>query len=244
MGCRLAIAYRDAMSFNERGRRTWVAARAAELQPGARLLDAGAGSGPYRDLFAHCEYRAHDFGKEPSTRGRYTDLDYVSDITDIPVDAGSFDAVLCTEVLEHVPDPAAAVGEFARILRPGGTVLITAPLGSILHQEPYHYYGGFTPHWYEKFLTEAGFVGVQVDSNMGFFSLFAQEAQRFHALIRRGRPRTRLGRLALVAIWLPTLPVFRLILPLLGRYLDRLDLERVATVGYHVRATRAGGEGS
>lgn len=199
-------------------------------------MDVGAGAGPYRELFNHCHYRTHDFGQEPSTIGRYTALDYVSDITAIPVDDQSFDVVLCTEVLEHVPEPGAAVREFARILCPGGSLLISAPLGSVLHQEPFHFYGGFTPHWYSKVLSEAGFESVTVESNMGFFSLFAQEARRFSALLRPRR--SARSPLWVTLLWLVSIPVTRP-LPHIAGHLDALDLERIATVGYHVFAVRS-----
>ena len=147
---------RPVWEFNLFNRQQWVAEQARRIPPGARVLDAGAGPGQYRQLFAHCDYKAQDFAREPGTAGKYTPLDYESDITAIPVPDASFDAVICTEVLEHVPDPVAALAEMARILKPGGRLLLTAPLASYLHQEPYHYYGGYTPYWYRKFLPERG----------------------------------------------------------------------------------------
>jgi ubiquinone/menaquinone biosynthesis C-methylase UbiE len=93
----------------------------------------------------------------------------VSDIVSIPVEDASFDAILCTEVLEHVPEPIRAIKEFARILKPGGTLFLTAPLGSGIHQDPYHFYGGYTPYWYRKFLTQNNFEGLKIEANGGFF---------------------------------------------------------------------------
>ena len=92
-----------------------------------RVLDVGVGQGPYRHLFRDCDYFAHDFGMEPETIGNYAKLDYQSDITAIPVPDESFDVILCTEVLEHGIDSIKAIQEMARILRPGGTMLLTAP---------------------------------------------------------------------------------------------------------------------
>lgn len=47
-----------------------------------------------------------------------------------------------------MPEPTRAMAEFARLLRPGGHMVITAPFTSGLHQEPYHYYSGFSHHFY------------------------------------------------------------------------------------------------
>jgi SAM-dependent methyltransferase len=230
---------RVVFDYNQWERDRWVAKQAACVPSGARVLDVGAGRGPYRPLFAHCEYRAHDFGKEPGTIGQYTRLDYESDILELPVPDDSFDVLLCTEVLEHVPEPAAAVREMARALRPGGRMLLTAPLSSILHQEPYHFYGGFTPHWYLWALPAAGLEIESLEANRGFFSLFGQEARRFSALIDPWRD-AGLGaaRLGLAVLWGATLPLLRVGFPLLGVVLDRLGLEQVVTAGYHVAAVK------
>jgi len=227
--------------FNEYNRREWVAAQAARLPAGTRILDVGAGVGQYRPLFAHCAYQTQDFGQEPATIGKYTPLDYECEITDIPVPDATFDAVICTEVLEHVPHPIEALAEMARILKPGGRLLLTAPLGSHLHQEPFHYYGGYTPHWYKRFLAENGFEVESIVRNEGFFSLFGQEAQRYVELLRSPEAKrtgvfTRM-RLAILAFLM--LPLAHLI-PLAGNWLDRLNLESIVTVGYHVTARRKG----
>ena len=108
----------------------------------------------------------------------------------------SFDVVLCTEVLEHVPEPITAVKELSRILKPGGRLLLTAPLGSGLHQEPYHFYGGYTPYWYEKFLAAVGFEQIRIQPNGGFFRHYAQESLRFILLTA---PMRGFGQI----LWLP-----------------------------------------
>jgi 2-polyprenyl-3-methyl-5-hydroxy-6-metoxy-1,4-benzoquinol methylase len=184
---------------------------------------------------------AHDFGLEPNTIGRYAKLDYRSDITQIPVPDASFDVVVCTEVLEHVPEPINAVRELARILRPNGQLLLTAPLTSFLHQEPYHFYGGYTLHWYRRFLPAVGLQIVSVESNMGFFSLFAQEARRFSRLVNPQATKhvTLAQRGALSVLWFLTFTSAQFI-TLLGPWLDGLRLESIATVGYHVVAVKQG----
>jgi len=228
-------------AFNLVFRDRWIAARAAELPAGSRVLDVGAGSCPYRPLFAHCEYRSQDFTNlagEQLRHGGYGQIDYVCDAGAIPVADGSFDAVLCTEMLEHVPDPLRVIGEIARVLKPGGRLILTAPLGSGIHQEPYHYYGGYTPFWYEKFLGEAGFTAIDVEANAGFFRFFGQEAIRFLRLSMPNKLPLWAG-IAWAPFWLMLLPLLGGLMPLLAVWLDRYDSERRFTVGYHVTARRA-----
>ena len=169
-------------NFNQLLRDQWVRAQAELVPATSRVLDVGAGSAPYREFFSHCRYFVQDFAQlDPSQllHGAYGDVDYVSDAASIPVDAGSFDAVICTEVLEHVGEPIKVVKEISRVLRPGGKLILTAPLGSGIHQEPFHFYGGFTPYWYERFLAQAGFEDIHVEPNAGSFRAFSQESLRF-----------------------------------------------------------------
>jgi SAM-dependent methyltransferase len=230
---------RSIFAPNRHNRNLWVIAQAADIPKASRVLDAGAGAAPYRSLFAHCDYRTQDFGKTPALAGQYANLDYECDINSIPVPDAFFDVVLCTEVLEHVPRPIDVLQEFARILRPGGKLLITAPLGSFLHFEPHHYYGGYTPHWYSKFLTEKGFGIDVLIPNGGFFLWFAQEGLRMSLLISPFRTfRNPVWCIMLLPLWLTTLPLFWGVFPLLAKPLDRLGLICSATVGYHVVAIK------
>jgi len=132
---------------------------AERLPSGSRVLDAGAGASKYRPFFNHCRYETQDFCQYKGPLVQYLQpIDHVCDVAAIPLSDGCLDAVICTEVLEHVIDPMAVLGEFARLLKPGGKLLLTAPLLSYLHMEPYHYYGGFTRYWYEYWLPKKGFL--------------------------------------------------------------------------------------
>jgi len=81
------------------------------------VLDAGAGAAPFRGLFAHVTYETADFGQVHKNHARF---DYLCDLTAIPVPDATYDLVLCTQVLEHVPDPVAVLREFNRVLKPRG----------------------------------------------------------------------------------------------------------------------------
>lgn len=242
---RRALGRSPLFAFNLVNRDRWVADQAVRLPAGSRVLDVGAGSCPYRLLFAHCEYRAQDFTAlegEQLRHGGYGQIDYVCDATAIPVADGSFDAILCTEMLEHVPDPVAVISECARLLRPGGRLILTAPLGSGIHQEPHHYYGGFTPYWYQRFLAQAGLQDIQVEANDGAFKFFSQESLRFLATTRPFARLPFLSSLLWLPFWLGLLPILGGVIPLACCGLDRYDREKRFTVGYHITAIRAGAD--
>jgi SAM-dependent methyltransferase len=100
-----------------------------ELLPGAgaRVLDVGCGEGRHIAAAAKRGCRAIGLDYDPAelrkTRGRGAKVDLVAgDATRLPFRDGAFDAVICTETLEHIADDRAAIGEMARVLRNGGTL--------------------------------------------------------------------------------------------------------------------------
>jgi radical SAM superfamily enzyme YgiQ (UPF0313 family)/predicted SAM-dependent methyltransferase len=218
--------------FNQRSRDQWVRVQAAKTPPGARILDVGAGTCPYRSIFSHCQYTSHDFkaysGSEKLGGGsEYGQIDIESDICAIPVPDACYDVVLCTEVLEHVLEPLEAVREMVRILKPRGRLLLTAPLGSGLHQLPFHYYGGFTPEWYKTIATRYFLNVIEIIPNGGFFKVLAQECARVAWTFDSHK---QLHGEKAKEIW-------HLFNELLPRYLYNLDDASYMdqfTVGYHV----------
>lgn len=118
--------------FNLYNRDCWVQKQAGKIINGSKILDVGAGSAPYRVLFNHCDYKTQDFAqlKENQLRGLkgYYRIDFISEIVNIPVANESYDVVLCTEVLEHVPNPILAIKEISRILKKGGILLLSSPI--------------------------------------------------------------------------------------------------------------------
>lgn len=221
--------------FNQRDRDKWVLAKSGTVAKGARVLDVGAGTSPYRKFFTHCDFKTHDFKKYEGVKlggtTEYAQIDYVSDILNIPVEDNFFDVVLCTETFEHIPEPIPALKELARIIKPGGRILLTAPLGSGLHQLPYHFYGGYTPEWYKHFAVKFGLEVNEITSNGGFFKLLAQECARVKWTFGKhehlhGENKEQIAYL--FGEWLP-------------RYLYELDEKCFIdqfTVGYHVEMTK------
>lgn len=97
---------------------------------------------PYRAVIERSAACYDGLDIEPRTAGvRYTCS--VSDMA--PVADTSYDTVLCSEVLEHLADPAAALREINRVLKPGGKLILSVPFLGRLHEEPHDYYR-FTKH--------------------------------------------------------------------------------------------------
>ena len=97
---------------------------------GKRLLDVGCGDRPYEPLWsAAAEVVGFDVPGNAHA-------DVVGSIEAIPVEDASFDVVLCLQVLEHVPDPRAAVAELRRVVKPGGRVLLSTHGVAPLHPNP------------------------------------------------------------------------------------------------------------
>lgn len=218
----------------------FVTHEAAQLAAGSRVLDAGAGASKYRPLFAHCKYETQDFCQYQGELVKYINpIDHVCEITRIPLPDQSMDAILCTEVLEHVPQPMEVLAEFARLLKPGGKLLLTTPLGCWIHMEPYHYYGGYTPYWFEHWMPKNGFRVESIVPQGGPGRVAAIALERFYTQLRVRERQVgfvpRLGYLALRLLL--NLPVYFL-MPWFARRLDPdLDGHRFAS-GYLVVATR------
>jgi SAM-dependent methyltransferase len=142
---------------------------ALAIAPGSSVLDVGAGIAPFRELFAHTRYVTCDW--EQSSYDEQVDIR--APATSIPVDDGSFDAIVCTEVLEHVPEPGTVLAELHRIVRPGGVLLVTVPLVWFLHEEPHDYYR-YTPHGLTFLLDGAGFDDLEIAPTGDSFSTLAE----------------------------------------------------------------------
>jgi SAM-dependent methyltransferase len=176
---------------NSENRDAWVEKTLINMPAGNRLLDAGAGECQYRKFCSHLDYVSQDFSEydgQGNNAGLQTDtwdtskIDIVSDITSVPEPDESFDVILCTEVFEHIPSPALAIVEFSRLLKPGGTVIITAPFWSLTHFAPYHFATGFNRYFYHEHLNANGFKNVTISANGNYFDCVAQEVRRVRSM--------------------------------------------------------------
>jgi len=175
---------------NEAARVKWIEQTLKKIPEGLTILDAGAGESQFKKFCSHLKYIAQDFGEYEGTgevglqTGKWDNskLDIVSDILSIPLPDHSVDAIMCTEVLEHIPDPLGAIKEFGRLMKPGGYLLITAPFTSLTHFAPYHFASGLSKFFYEKHLPDNNFEITDLQLNGNFFEYVAQENRRINSI--------------------------------------------------------------
>jgi len=172
---------------NQSNREAWLENTLKQIPSNSRILDAGAGEQKYKNFCPHLNYISQDFaqyngegdGKALQTKKwDISNLDIISDITSIPEPDASFDAIMCIEVFEHLPEPILAIKEFNRLLKPEGHLILTAPFCSLTHMAPYHFYSGYNRYFYEKHLADYGFKIIELTENGNFFEYIAQELRR------------------------------------------------------------------
>jgi len=193
-----------------------IAAFAASLPPGSRVLDAGAGEAVHARYFSGKRYVAVDLGVG-DPEWDYRRLDAIANLTALPFRADSFDACLNIVTLEHIPEPLQALLEIARVLRPGGRLLIAVPHQWEIHQAPHDYFR-FTRYGIGRLLEQAGFTAVRIDPAGGFFRMLARRA--LNAMRYFPAP-----------LW-PLAAILFLPAGLLLPALDFLDRDRDFTLGY------------
>lgn len=128
---------------------------------GARVLDYGCADVPYRDFFGgDVEYLAADLPGND-----HANVEIGRDGT-VPLERGSVDAVLSTQVLEHVSDPRTYLDECFRVLRPGGRLLLSTHGFMVYHPDPDDYWR-WTSEGLREQVRRAGFEVVHFEGIMG-----------------------------------------------------------------------------
>ena len=196
----------------------------------ALVIDAGAGEGRFKPYFAHTRYVGVDFGLGDASWD-YNQLDIMGDIAWMPIAEGVADAVICTQTLEHVPEPAKVISELARILKPGGSLYLAAPQNWHQHQKPFDFYR-YTSFGLRYLCQKAGLEIVSIEPMGGYFWFLSLQFQMIHhwLLPKEAFPKP-LDPLRLL-LSLALRMIFVVLLPLPLYYLDRLDRVKDQTLGY------------
>ena len=115
-----------------------------------RLLDLGCGQAPLYETYRPLVSEVVCVDWENSLhKNEY--LDFEVDLTlDLPFEASSFDTIILSDVLEHIPTPEDLWTEMARVLSPGGFLLMNTPFLYWLHEEPFDFYR-YTEHALRRF---------------------------------------------------------------------------------------------
>lgn len=211
----------------------------ALLPENTLVLDAGAGKKPYQKIFDGLSYQSTDmpggFYKEPH--------DFECFLHDIPKPDNTYDCVVLSQVLEHVPDPLAVLKELCRILKPGGKLLLSVPLNTPLHGEPWHFFG-FTHYGIAELASKSGLMLSDVEKvGGGFWQLGKRIPDTLRRLVKQYDPFRAKKRhqnvygcilmcFLLIPVWLFLyLPSAYIVRPLFY-WLDALDEQKSFTLGY------------
>lgn len=199
----------------------------------SRVLDAGAGEGKYSRAFAHTNYVAVDLAVG-DTDWDYGRLDAVCGLERLPFGQDVFGHVLCTQVLEHVPEPSIVLSELYRVLKANGRLYLSAPQSWHQHQKPYDYYR-YTSFGLAYLLRKAGFHVVSIDNMGGYFWFLSFQLQNINYWLF---PKGMRGYIFTWPLRLICGLLFQLLLPPVLFYLDCLDHSKDETFGYVCIATK------
>ncbi len=162
-----------------------------------RVLDVGCGTKPYRHLVPAEDYVGLDLDTPELRHLGAADLYYAGGR--FPVPDESFDAVICSQVLEHIFTPADFLGEIRRVLRPGGRLLLTTPFAWDEHSQP-HDFARYSSFGLRAVLEQAGFEVVAHRKTNADGRVLAQLASAYLYKVTRTRWRLPNGLAQLLVI--------------------------------------------
>jgi SAM-dependent methyltransferase len=210
-----------------------------KIKPSDIILDAGAGQCPYRKYFSHALYESTDW-EEMDDKFSKNKHAFICSLDKIPRPDNSYDAIINTQVLEHVEYPQKVINEFYRILRPGGKLFLTAPQGWGIHGAPYNFFN-FTIYGLESLFRNAGFKIIFIKPRGGMFWYLGNRIKTvpdyifFQYAAEKNENASKIGQKILAFVLFPfyiaSVPICILI-PLLFFYLDKLDQKQDYTLGY------------
>jgi SAM-dependent methyltransferase len=200
----------------------FIAAHASSL----RTLDIGAQNGPYAVHFPR---------RIALDIKRGMGVQIIGDAQSLGIADSSFEVVLCTEVLEHLPEPQRAIDEIFRVLAPGGQLLLTTRFLFPIHDAPHDYFR-FTKYGLRHLLRRFEILELEEETDaVGTLAVLLQ---------RLGMQAETLHRQPFRAIWLLSAQAIRPFSFLItSEFGDsrRLQRERgIMTSGYHVACRKPG----
>lgn len=195
------------------------------------VYDLGCGESPYREWIL--QHARSYIGVDWSQSFHETTAEVLSNLNEpLPINDSVADTVLSLSVLEHLHQPSCMLQEAARLLKPGGHLLLQVPWQWHLHEIPHDYYR-FTPYALRSLLNDAGLHKISITAQSGFFSSIALKVNYFTRRLSNGRG---FSRRILRATLQPPWYLGQRVAP----WLDKLDRDwSLETTGYFVTAEKA-----
>jgi SAM-dependent methyltransferase len=212
---------------------------AATVPAGSLVLDAGAGEGRYQPEFAHTRFIGVDLAVGDA-EWDYHNLDAICTLVELPFQANAFDAVLLTQVLEHVPEPLAVLKEIQRVLKPGGRLFLTVPQSWHQHQKPHDYFR-YTSFGLKYLFERAGLQPQSIEPMGGYFWVLAFQLHMLNYWLFPHGMRWRKLTWPIRALFGL---VFQLFFPFILYYLDRFDRQKDETFGHACVAVKPDAQSS
>jgi len=190
-----------------------------------KTLDIGSGSS------LHADYFPNSLGLDIA-RSRNPDI--IGDAHSLPFRDGSFDCILCTEVLEHLREPQKAINEMRRVLRDGGKLILTTRFIFPLHDTPDDFYR-FTKYGLRYLLRDWDIIEIREETDT--IGSIAVLIQRMALQCRFFLPRSDLFLHVIAHI---TKRFGFIIKKEYGVFYEHIPEEKIMTSGYYVVALKTG----
>ncbi len=179
------------------------------------ILDMGCGTKPYSGIYREGTYTGIDL---PGSRK----ADVYGSVLGLPFKPCSFDTVVSTQVIEHVPEPKKMLEEAFRVLKKNGHLILTAPMTWGLHEAPHDYYR-YTKYGLKYLAESAEFEVIYIRERCGFWGMIGQRlSSRLYHL--KGAPGSLIAEMIKRSLC-AAVQIFYLML-------EKLDKQEGDTLGY------------
>ncbi len=208
---------------------TFLKTASKDLADGALMLDAGSGDQRYKIFFPKTKYESADICK---LERDYGDVSYVCDLKSIPVEDSRFDAIICTQVLEHVNEPIEVLNEFRRVLKVNGTLYLTAPLYYPEHEIPYDFFR-YTQFGHQYIFDKCGFEIDKIEWMEGYYMTLSTQLWVAFDSLSFNYKNYGIGLLGI--FMLPLILFLKIFFPFIGYIFARLDIKHKYTSHGHCK---------
>ncbi len=154
----------------------------------------------------------------------------------LPFENESFNSLLCSEVLEHTPEPLLALNEMYRVAKIGAHILLTVPFSEQLHEEPYDYYR-FTKHSIVYLLEKSGWRVVRFYVRGGAWKELGYRLSSFLYSSIGAKP-DQSGKFRTSWFMGPPVVLICMIIQISASLLDHVWNSPLSTIGYGVVAEK------